>query len=105
PMERALADAGVEAKTKEDARKKTELYQRHLDAGRLALSGKRYDDAIKSFTAAQKVMPGDKAAGDLLTQTQKAWSDAKLTQGDEEKRQDFNRLPQRAQTARQAKTY
>src|SRR5262249_16878174 len=31
-VEKALADVGVEARTKEDNRKKAELYQKHIDA-------------------------------------------------------------------------
>ena len=46
-----------------------------MNDGRTALAGKRYDDAIAAFTAAQKVLPGDRTSADLLKDAQKAKTD------------------------------
>ena len=66
------------AKDQETARQKTEAYQKLLAEGRLAIEGKRFDEAIKSFSAAQKVMPGDPLSATALADAQKAKEDARL---------------------------
>ncbi|MCI0378933.1 MAG: tetratricopeptide repeat protein [Gemmataceae bacterium] len=60
----------ADAKSKEEAKKKAEAYQKLFTDGRLALQAKRYDDAIQAFSQAQKILPGDKAAQDFLSDAQ-----------------------------------
>lgn len=63
-----------EAATKrqqDEQRRKTE-YDRLMNAGRNALLGKRYDEAIQVFGDAGKVMPGDPAAMRALTDARRA---------------------------------
>jgi tetratricopeptide (TPR) repeat protein len=74
--EQARVGSATDAKTQAEAKQKQAAYQKHLADGRLALTGKRYDDAIKSFSAAQKVLPGDHASQDFLAEAQKAKKDA-----------------------------
>ena len=63
-----FADAKAQAAAKERA----VAYQKWLGDGRAAIANKRYPDAIKAFTEAQKVLPGDKTSKDYLLDAQTA---------------------------------
>lgn len=71
---RTKAAANVQAA--EAAKKKTEAYQKLIGDGRLALEAKRYDDAIKAFGEAQKLLPGDQTSTRFLKDAQQAKADA-----------------------------
>jgi tetratricopeptide (TPR) repeat protein len=58
------------------SQQKVAAYQKLIADGRLALSGKRYEDAIKAFSDAQSLMPGDQASRDFLGDAQKGKKDA-----------------------------
>lgn len=58
------------------AQKNLAAYQKHISDGRFAMTGKRYDEAIKAFSEAQKLLPSDQAAKDLLGEAQKGKKDA-----------------------------
>jgi tetratricopeptide (TPR) repeat protein len=62
----------ITAKDQEEAKKRTDAYQKLINDGRLALDGKRYDDAIKAYSAAQKLLPGDKLSSAALSDAQAA---------------------------------
>ncbi len=108
-LETALATA------KNDAEKKQRQadYEKAIKAGRDALAAKKYTEAIKAFTDAGKVMPGDKDAAALLKQAQQAQADAQgaadaeaKKKKDEEKRSaDFAKLMDQGQTQMTAKKY
>ncbi|MCI0683416.1 MAG: hypothetical protein L0Y71_15030 [Gemmataceae bacterium] len=66
----------VDAKAAAAAKQKTEAYQKLIGDGRLALETKRYDDAIKSFSAAQKLLPGDQTSAGYLKEAQQAKSES-----------------------------
>jgi tetratricopeptide (TPR) repeat protein len=74
-VEKALNAQGLDAKAKAEAARKADSFQKYLSEGRLALSSQRYDDAIQSFTAAQKVLPGDQTSVDFLKEAQKGKQD------------------------------
>jgi colicin import membrane protein len=81
-------------------------YQKALAAGRDALAAKKYDEAIKDFTQAGTLMPGDKDAAALLKQAEKAKADAKATTDlDAKKKAEFTRLMDQAQKLVNAKRY
>src|SRR5262249_46396644 len=75
-VDKALSTVKLDAGAKEAAEKKAAAYQKFMDEGRLALSTKRVDDAIRAFSAAQKLVPGDKASQGFLLDAQKAKQDA-----------------------------
>src|SRR5262245_30052711 len=75
-VDKALSTVKLDAGAKEAAEKKAASYQKFMDEGRLALSTKRVDDAIRAFSAAQKLVPGDKASQGFLLDAQKAKQDA-----------------------------
>jgi tetratricopeptide (TPR) repeat protein len=77
--EKARSGAVLDAKAKAEAKQKAEAYQKLMAAGRLALSGKNFDVAIKAFGEAQKLVPGDRGAADFLKEAQKGKSDAAAT--------------------------
>jgi tetratricopeptide (TPR) repeat protein len=61
---------------KKDDKKKAEasdpkLYLQYMNAGAKAFKAKDYDDAVKWFSAAQKLMPDDPLPGQYLKQAQK----------------------------------
>jgi tetratricopeptide (TPR) repeat protein len=75
----AKAKADAEAKTKADADTKAAKvgdYQAKMAAGRQALTAGNFDEAIRQFTAAQAVFPGDKNSAALLERAQRAKADA-----------------------------
>jgi colicin import membrane protein len=91
-----------------EAMKKQKMadYQRAMKSGRDALTVKKYDDAIKSFTEAGSLLPGDKDALALLKQTEKAKADAKTAADpDAKKKADFTRLMDQAQKLVNARRY
>ncbi|MCI0464360.1 MAG: tetratricopeptide repeat protein [Gemmataceae bacterium] len=60
-----------------DRAKKQAAYQAAIDSGQKALAAKRYDDAIKSFTEAGRLVPGDATATRLLADAQKGQNDTR----------------------------
>jgi tetratricopeptide (TPR) repeat protein len=108
------ATAGLNnAKQAQDADKKKQKtaadYDNAIRAGKAALAAKKYDDAIKAFTEAGQLQPGDRDAAALLKDAQnaKAAGDAEAKRkADEAKKQDeFARLMAAGQAAAGAKKY
>src|SRR5262249_51075635 len=60
-------------------------YQKALKSGKDLLAAKKYDDAIKSFKDAGKLLPDDRAWQDLVKQAE----DAKKKRGEEEELQQL----------------
>ncbi|MFL5244949.1 MAG: hypothetical protein ACJ8FY_22840 [Gemmataceae bacterium] len=92
-----------------EAAKKQKMidYQRAIQTGREALAAKKYDDAVKAFTEAGTLMPGDKDAAGLVKQAQKAKTDAAKPPADTDakKKTDFARLMDQGQKLLAAKRY
>jgi tetratricopeptide (TPR) repeat protein len=94
-----------------DAEKKKHLadYQQAIQHGKTALAAKKYDEAIKAFADAGKLMPGDKDAAALLKEAEnaKAAADAEARKKQEEakRREEFNRLITQAQAATTARNH
>jgi tetratricopeptide (TPR) repeat protein len=97
---KALDDALAAADADAGEKKKLADYQAHLDAGRAAMTAQRFDEAVREFQAALKVLPGDvTAALNLKTAQNRLAAGADLA-----KRQEaFADLMQRAQAALNAK--
>jgi colicin import membrane protein len=74
--EKGQGAKATDAKSQAELKQKTDTYQKLLAEGRLALNSKRYDDAIKAFSGAQDLLPGDQASKTFLTEAQKAKKDA-----------------------------
>jgi tetratricopeptide (TPR) repeat protein len=68
-------------------------YQRALDLGRASLQAKRPDEAIKHFTEALRLQPGDADAAAQLRQAEKAQQDARAARQAEALRQQGARMP------------
>jgi hypothetical protein len=69
----AAADAEQKRRQMEvDLRKRQADYQAAMNAGRQALAAKRFDDAVRSFTDAGRLQPGDPAASAMLKEVDKA---------------------------------
>jgi tetratricopeptide (TPR) repeat protein len=99
--------------TEADQQKKTADFQNALKAGREAMSLKRYDEAVRSFTEASSLMPNDSATAALLRDAQKAKAAAQ-TAADAEARKkgeaqkktaDYERLMRQGQTVLAGKHY
>jgi tetratricopeptide (TPR) repeat protein len=96
-----------------DQQKKAAAFQDALKAGREAMSLKKYDAAVKSFTEAARLMPKDAPTAALLRDAQKAQAEAKtVAEGDARKKEeakkkadDYERLMKQGQTAVAAKRY
>src|SRR5262249_18741092 len=73
---KAAQDA--EAKKKEKEKRQRAEDQRLMTAAQTAMAGRRYDEAIKDYTAALKLMPGDAAATKALADAHKAMEAAKV---------------------------
>ncbi len=95
-LDGALAAADADAGEKQ----KLADYQKHLDGGRAAMTAQRFDDAIKEFQAALKILPGDRTAAiNLKTAQNRLDAGADLA-----KRQaTFADLMERAQDALKAR--
>jgi tetratricopeptide (TPR) repeat protein len=74
--QKGQADAARTADQQAQAKKTTEAYQKWMTDGRAALALKQYDAAASAFGEAQKLLPGDAASADFLTQAKKAKADA-----------------------------
>ena len=64
----ALKDANAQAA----AKLRADQYQKLMTDGQAALDSKRFGDAIKAFTAAQTLLPGDLASKNLIQEAQTA---------------------------------
>ncbi|MSU79602.1 MAG: tetratricopeptide repeat protein [Gemmataceae bacterium] len=74
-LKRAIAGRDgqfADAKAQAAAKERAVAYQKWLGEGRSAMASKRYPEAIKAFTEAQKVLPGDKTSKDYLLDAQTA---------------------------------
>jgi tetratricopeptide (TPR) repeat protein len=101
--QQAAADA---AKAEADKKKREADYAAAMQAGRDAVKAKRFDDAVKDFTDAGKLLPGDKAAADALKDAQGAAADEAKRKADEAKKQeDYNKQMQQGNTALTGKKY
>jgi len=88
-------------------------FQSALKAGREAMSLKKYDDAVKSFTEAARLMPSDTATAALLRDAQKAKAaaqsatdaEARKKEEAQKKTADFERIMKQGQTAMAGKHY
>jgi hypothetical protein len=58
--------------TEADRKKRLADYQKAMTTGKQALAAKRYDDAIKAFTEAGRLQPGDRDAAALLKEADRA---------------------------------
>jgi tetratricopeptide (TPR) repeat protein len=94
-------------------RKRQEQYQALVKLGRDALAARRFDDAVRSFTEAGKVQPGDAAAAALRKQAEQGQLDARRAQEQEtakklqeqKRQQDFTRLMTAGRSALAQKRY
>jgi tetratricopeptide (TPR) repeat protein len=104
-MDAARADA--------EKQKRQADYQAAMKSGRDALAAKRFDDAIKAFTDAGRLVPNDRDATTALRDAQKARADAQARmdadlrkkQEDQKRQADYARLMTQGQTAMAAKRY
>ncbi|HEV3263519.1 MAG TPA: hypothetical protein VG013_42175 [Gemmataceae bacterium] len=115
--EKAQQDASGAQKRQEqlqrDARKRTADYEAAIRTGQAALAGRRYDEAIKAFSEAGRLVPGDAQAASLLKQAEKARAaaqaaadaDARLRQDAARRQADFARFMVQGQAAMSAKRY
>ncbi|HEY7314358.1 MAG TPA: tetratricopeptide repeat protein [Gemmataceae bacterium] len=97
---KALEDALAAADADAGEKKKLADYQNHLDAGRAAMTAQRFDEAVREFQAALKILPDDQTAAlNLKTAQNRLAAGADLA-----KRQDaYADLMQQAQAALKAK--
>jgi len=65
-----LEDARKALAEDQDEKAKLAVYEKHLNIGRAALAAQRYADAIREFTAALQVLPGDADALQLRRQAE-----------------------------------
>jgi tetratricopeptide (TPR) repeat protein len=84
--EKARQQVASSAKNAEAERQKAAAYQKAISDGRLALNGRQFDVAIKAFTEAQRLQPGDAASAGFLKDAQKAKTDADAARAAEAKR-------------------
>lgn len=97
---KALDDALAAADTDAGEKKKLADYQDHLDAGRTAMTAQRFDEAVREFQAALKVLPDDPTAAiNLKTAQNRLAAGADLAK----RQEDYADLMQQAQAALKAK--
>jgi tetratricopeptide (TPR) repeat protein len=93
----------AEAKAAEEALKKTHAdYEARMDAGRGAMVDQRYADALREFTAALRLLPGDAAASRGKRDAEDRLAGA---QDHANQRTAFAALLDKARTALRAKHY
>ena len=98
----ALADAKSELLKDDVEKKKLSDYQTFLDAGNAALNAGRYADAIREFIAAQRIIPGDAAAGRGQADAEKQLA---AQQNAEDRKKEFTHLMDRAKDALRSRKY
>src|SRR5262249_41239547 len=94
--------AAAKSKKEAEARKKAADFQNRMQEGRLALSARQYDTAIKAFQAAQALMPGDPGPASLLKEAEKGKADAAAVVAEQARKQEADR--QRAAEVNKALT-
>jgi tetratricopeptide (TPR) repeat protein len=96
----ALDDARAAADADAAEKQKLADYQKHLDAGRAAMTAQNFEEAVAEFQAALKLLPGDATAAiDLKTAQNRL--DAGVAGA--KKQQEFDDLMQRVQAAFESK--
>ncbi len=105
----------TQAKNTADADRKKRLadYQLAMDAGKSALTAKRYEGAVNAFNEALRIMPGDRDATAQLDAAKRARdaqqttvdADKRRQQDEEKRRTEFARLTAQGQGAMAGKRY
>ncbi|MBL8799029.1 MAG: hypothetical protein JNM56_34405 [Planctomycetia bacterium] len=101
-IEKARNAADLEAKTKEDDKKRAAEHQKLLLEARQLLAAKKFDDAIKLLQKAQALLPTDQATVALLKDAEKARKDQLDLAG---KDAEVDRLVKQGRTALAAKDF
>jgi tetratricopeptide (TPR) repeat protein len=97
---RPIAAADTQAQKKADDQMRIADFNRLFAQGQAAMAARRYDEAVKAFTDADYVLPGNAAAAGLLAQARKARDDAQVardqavmqTAEERQRAADFKRL-------------
>jgi len=92
----ALADAlkarSVVEKDAADAARRTQQYQKLVQEGKLAMTSKQYDLAIKAFTEAQKLQPSDAVVARLIDEArQQKTAEAEAVRAEARRREEDSR--------------
>jgi tetratricopeptide (TPR) repeat protein len=96
-----------------DQQKKMAAFQNALKSGREAMSLKKYDDAVRAFSEAVRLMPNDAPTAALLRDAEKAKAaaqatadaDARKKEETQKKAADYARFMKQGETALAAKRY
>ncbi|HYT87847.1 MAG TPA: hypothetical protein VEL76_03935 [Gemmataceae bacterium] len=88
-----------------DKAKRQASYQQAITSGQQAMAAKRFDDAIKAFTLAGQLLPGDATATTLLNQARTAQTQDTQQKAAAQRQADFNKLTAQGQAAMAAKRY
>lgn len=99
---RGLEEANLALAADADEKKKLADYQKFMDAGRAAVVAQRYTDAIREYTAALAILPGDKAALDGRALAEKRITDVMV---DDKQRGAFDKAMAQGAAAVKAKHY
>lgn len=99
---RELANARESLASDQSEKKKLADYEAFMTAGRAAMVAQRYTDAVREYTAALKVMPGDAAALQARRQAEKRTEEV---EGLEKRRSDFQKLAAQGASALRAQRY
>jgi tetratricopeptide (TPR) repeat protein len=99
----------AEAKRKQEEAARRDAYGRAVAQGKAALANKRYEEAIKAFSEAGRLQPGDRDAAILLQEAEKGKTaqdaETKRKLDEAKRRDDFNRLMAQGQAAMAAKRF
>jgi len=99
---RGLEEAQLALEADAEEKKKLADYQKFMDAGRAAVVAQRYTDAIREYTAALAILPGDIAALDGRRQAEKRIT-AEMT--DDKQRDAFTKAMNEGAAALKVKNY
>jgi len=102
----AKAREATAARDEADKAKRQADYAQAMKAGRDAYMARRFDDSVKAFSDAARLMPGDRDATACLQQVTKVRDDMKAaTDAEAKRRADYTRLMNQGQTALTARRY
>jgi colicin import membrane protein len=86
--QKAKAQAAGDAKAAAEAKRKADEHQKWMGEGRVALSAKQYDAAIRAFREAGRVLPGDQSAAAFLKEAEAGKAAATTAVAAEAKRKE-----------------
>ncbi len=101
----AEAAASLAVQAAAEAKRKEKEYEDHIDQGKTAMNSSKFEEAIKSFEAAEAILSGRQQTADFLQMAKSKLEKQKAEQDQQAKQERFENYFKAAETAFKSRNY